>query len=422
MQPKARITVRFDPPPQSPNRARISQDSDTPQVPQAANAAQAAQALSAVQTPQARAPKSSPIPDMSAYEDKQTQDDAGLLEQLIRRTNQPSVPEERDRIVRESYTEASTMPKNGQAPEPNRELEIEGELIRIGGAREGIRYQEGGPSWWKVFVSAAGAIVTGALFGYLVLTLFSGGSPLAAPVAGNGANPADAGQAVAAQVKPGAGDANPVQEQASAGTDAVDEPWPGATYYWLQFGVFRSTEAMDAAVQELRDAGLPGWGDDSDGYRVFAGVATDKSEAGRLAAQMPGREVFIKSIRVEDGAGSAELLPFIRDSRQLAAMLSHLSVAALQDKMPEPIAPDELTELRDGYEQWRASAAAVERLQAGEQRAARSMVEAFDAAMASIDQYERKVSRYHLWNIQADLMKVLSAERKLREAFAASSA
>ncbi len=368
-----------------------------------------------------RTPKSPPIPDMSAYGDKQTQDDAGLLEQLIRRMNPSTIPEETKHIVRESYAEGPKSPLDGQALDLSHGPVIEDEFVRISGAKGGVRSRDDGPSWWKVFASAAGAIATGALFGYLVLTLFSGGSPLAAPAPGSGANPAVAGQATDAQAKPGAGDTNPVQAQVSAEADTAGEQWPGTTYYWLQYGVFRSSEAMDAAAQELRDAGLPGWADDSDGFRVFAGVATDKSEAERLAAQMPGHEVFVKTIRVEDGTGRADLLPFIRDSQQLAGKLSRMSIAALQDKLPVPLEPDELTEVREGYEQWRASAAAIERLQAGEQQEARSMMEAFDAAMASIEQYERKVSRYHLWNIQADLMKVLSAERKLRETFAASS-
>lgn len=386
---------------------RMSRSSDAAQTPQ---------------TPKAsRAPISPSVPDVPAFEDKRTQDDAGLLEQLIRRTGLPSVPEEAKRAVRESYAEIPAALADGQAPERDHEPVIEDEIVRVSGAKGGIRSKEDGPSWWKAFVSAAGAIATGALFGYLVLTLFSGGSPLSAPAAGSGAVPSDAGQATPAQAKPEGSDANPAQARASAGAGTAVEPWPDATYYWLQYGVFRSPEAMDAAVQELRDAGLPGWGDDSDGYRVFAGVATDKSEAERLAAQMPGHEVFVKSIRAEEGTGSADLLPFIKDGGQLAGMLSRLSIAALQDKMPEPLEPDELAELREGYEQWRSSAAAVERMQAPQQQEARAMMEALDAAMASVDQYERKVSRYHLWNIQADLMKMLTAERKLRESFAASA-
>lgn len=367
-----------------------------------------------------RQPKTPAAPDRPAADDNRAQDDAALLEQLIRRADRPIVPATPSRSVREARAAASDALPGGQASEPDAGPLIDDEILLAGGARGGFRSKEEGPSWWKVFASAAGAVATGALFGYLVLTLFSGSPPFAASPSGSSASPADAGQAVAAQAEPGGSGANPAQT--SAGSEAADEMWPGATYYWLQYGVFRSPEAMDAAVQELRDAGLPGWGDASDGYRVFAGVAADKSEAERLAAQMPRHELFIKPIRIEDTEGSAEGLAFIEESGRLAGLLSRLSVAALQDELPEPFEPDELAALRDQYEQWRSSAAAVERWQGAQLQEARSMMEAFEAAMASVDRYESKVSRYHLWSVQADLMELLSAERKLREAFAAASA
>src|SRR5690606_6541886 len=136
-------------------------------------------------------------PDRPAADDNRAQDDAALLEQLIRRADRPIVPATPSRSVREARAAASDALPGGQASEPDAGPLIDDEILLAGGARGGFRSKEEGPSWWKVFASAAGAVATGALFGYLVLTLFSGSPPFAASPSGSSASPADAGQAVA---------------------------------------------------------------------------------------------------------------------------------------------------------------------------------------------------------------------------------
>lgn len=182
---------------------------------------------------------------------------------------------------------------------------------------------------------------------------------------------------------------------------------------------------MNAAVQELRDAGLPGFGDRTDGYRVYAGLAASKSEAEQLASQMPGRDIFIRSIEIDAVAATAAggddaFRQWIALSHELADALSRVSVAALQDELPQSLDPSNLAALRQSYDKWQNAAAAVGRLQAPERQNAEAIVQALNAAFGSVEQYERKVSRYHLWRIQADLMEMLAAERDLRASLAAS--
>lgn len=130
-------------------------------------------------------------------------------------------------------------------------------------------------------LSVAGAIVTGVLFGYVALGLFTGESlfprqPEAAP----DALPAQSSAAVSAPVD-SAAKGEPTGTGATNGAvsaPAITEA-PASQYYLLQFGVFRSKESMQVAAGQLKDKGYS-WGTDtSDGYRVYAAAATTKEEA-----------------------------------------------------------------------------------------------------------------------------------------------
>lgn len=313
---------------------------------------------------------------------------------------------------------ASVIPEEPE--EPHRGWpEIDESILREYAA-SGTRMRSEGPSWWKVFASVAGAIATGALFGYLVLTLFAGESPL--PSSGGTATET-ASPAQAAVSSPSASSGAPASAASGAGIAAE---LPGETYYWLQYGVFRSEESMDAALAELKDKGYPGYGDRTDGYRVYAGAAASKEEAELLAAQMPGLEIFVKSSEIEPVklafADTAGLEAFVEQSHKLAQQLAHLSVAALQDELPQPIGESDLASLRDTHAEWLKTLAAVVKLEGPAKDAGMTMAQSLNAAMVSLDDYGKKISRFHLWSVQKDVMEAIGAGRSMRTAVAAGTA
>lgn len=398
MPSKARMTIRFDPPP--------TRSQPTP-------------------------------PERPAAVETAPIDDANALEQLIRQAG-PALPGQASSPVTNlNDDKAASVPDNKRfEPAPAAAVDkqvysaVPSEDVlptlpahpQIEIVHDGLRSHQTSPAWWKVILSAASAIATGALFGFLVLSLFSNSSPGFSLRSGEPATQTAMSQQSASYI------VSSDDQQDAAGADLsqgvppaqADQAWPAATWYWLQYGVFRSQEAMEAAAAELTAAGLPAFSDQAEGFRVYAGVAATKEMAEQLASQMPDRELFIKPIIMPEvhpaaHAGGEDWHSFIILSEQLAASLSSLSVSALQDKMPQPADEAVLGALREGYSQWQHAAATVERLEGAAYAEGMAIIQALSDAMSSIDQYERNVSRYHLWRIQAQLMKKLAAERRLRE-------
>ncbi|MBW5447856.1 hypothetical protein GE107_17520 [Cohnella sp. CFH 77786] len=266
-----------------------------------------------------------------------------------------------------------------------------------------------GPSWWKVFASVAGAIGTGALFGYLVLTLFTGETPFPASASQGSDQPAQAQAESAAASSPSVPPSSP------QGSSTARE-WPAETYYVLQYGVFQSEEGAAAALEELKGKGYPGFEDRSDGFRVYAGVAGTKEEAELLASQMQGVEIFVKPLAVDSwvpavSEGAEQLGAFIGLSHELTRELASLSVFALQDENPQPIDADKLAKLREIHGKWLEAAG---RLDGKAQEKGKAIVQALNAAIVSVEDYGRNHSRFHLWRVQADAMQAVAADRSLR--------
>jgi hypothetical protein len=268
-----------------------------------------------------------------------------------------------------------------------------------------------GPSWWRVFASVGGAVVTGALFGYLVLTLFTGETPFP-----GGPLPSQAASSVSPAV-PAEGSAGVVPQNSSTAApigNAMAE-LAGSTFYFLQYGVFASEEGMNAALAELKSKGLPGTPDRSEGYRVYAGAAASREEAELLAGQLSGLEIFVKTVEenplgTSAAAVNGQTAELIRLSRQLARELSSLSIQALQDEMPQLLDEERLASLRLLYRRWQEQAA-IAVWSGTAKEPGKVWADALMAGMASVEDYQAKVSRYHLWRVQSDVMQAVIAER-----------
>ncbi|WP_276352834.1 SPOR domain-containing protein [Cohnella caldifontis] len=432
MQPKARMTFRFDPPakPAPKTAESVPSERREPEPIRTKLAIQEKEPAGLASADPGPAPQETASPGPVFPSSRNNHQDGGLLlddpftlEELIR--NSGPVPEKPS--VRPSPN-ASKSSREAHPPQPESEPGplYEPELVGWdlpGDSPSGgkITYAKGsqtnGPSWWRAFVTVTGAVATGALFGYLVLTLFTGESVLP-DKPGSTAAPA---QATAGSGAAPSGTATAVPNGKSGGVN-VETELPGETYYLLQYGVFRTEESLDAALEELKKKGFPAVADRSDGYRAFAGAAATKEEADRLAEQMPSVQVFVKEVTAAPlemgGEASERLAPYVRLSHELAKKLADLSVGALQDPMPQPIGEEELASLRETFRQWTAASAAAKGLPDSVRDAAGEMARSLNAAMVSVDDYGRNVSRFHLWRVQADVVDVVLADRALRSAWA----
>jgi hypothetical protein len=287
----------------------------------------------------------------------------------------------------------------------------------------------GGPSWGRVFLSITAAVATGALFGYIVLSLFTGeplfpgkaavstGLPVQTlPGKSSGLSPDTStslkNEATAAPT------ASPSSTDSSGRIDGSDSAShvPANVYYMLQYGVFKNEESMKSAVSQLQDKGLASATEASDGYRVYVGAATTRDEAESLAAQMSEIEVYIKpvdgvSVEISSPAGVAE---FMNKGSELIRMLTHLTDTGLQDKQLRMLDSTDRTALKETHRQWLNTVSAVNQLGGKKAEDGQTIVQALNSAVLSLTEFNRKPSRYHLWNAQSYVMKALLADRHLR--------
>lgn len=294
-------------------------------------------------------------------------------------------------------------------------------------AQAGSYVPPSAPSWTRVILSVAAAIVTGALFGYMVLTLFTG-----EPMFPSKSSPAQTESVLSPSADPAPASTLPQKtgsEQnnllpsgtvpaASSGT--ITEI-PADEVYVLQYGVFRTKDSAQLAAAQLQDVGLPAAIDDSDGYRVYAGIATTKAEAELLAEQMPNIEVYVRpanstALVLNEGDQTDAAASLLTHSTELRRLIAQITVTGLQDDLPQPISPDDADALKQVVSKWQASRTATQSLSGEVSEQAGTLEQSLESALASLASYNDKPSRYHLWKAQSAVIQARLADAKLRQA------
>jgi hypothetical protein len=408
MEQKARMTFRFEPPKKAePKPIQRKQTTPTP--------LQEHKFIDSLQSEAKLTGTSSVLTSWNSP----FQDDIHALEEIIRRSD-PVVPSPSEQAapINEISEERWSLTSG-----PEIELEAETQPGWLSG---GLSRREG-PSWWRVFLSVSAAVATGALFGYMILTLFTG-EPLF-PSRADGLKDTPLQQSVEAA----GGAASPtltIPAPNEGVSDAKGQPAvsevPGDVYYLLQYGVFRSNDSMQAAVQDLDGKGLASAVDTNEGYRIYAGVAGTRSEAELLAAQMSGTEVYIKPLESEPVTISPTEHPqglagLMKSSSELIRLLTEFTVAGLQDQVPQALSAENAASLQLAHREWLQTIGAADRLTDGAGEKGKSLIQALNSAVMSMTEYNRKPSRYHLWSAQTAIMKALIADRDIRIELAPSA-
>lgn len=319
--------------------------------------------------------------------------------------------------------------------------------------------------WFKIFASAVGAIATGAVFGFLVLSMFGGeGGPVKvagdwlklpgaaqsqeaagdAPPAGEGGLAGGSGgipQATApgAAGTPAAGAAAggglaaageqpavPVQGGAAVAVARVD--LPAATYSFLQGGVFSGKQGADAAIVDMKQKGLAGAAETADKVYVYAGLALTRDDALALSSKLQAKnqEVYIKPYTIPgatgvkwNGPAGASPQDYFVQGASLVQMLGGLTTIHLQESGHAAPEDSTLQSIKAAHQAWSQAA-----IKAGEgfEPQAKAVVDRMNAAMntavLSIDEYKKNPSEAYLWQAQGALMNYLVAEKELLAAVA----
>ncbi|WP_028611830.1 SPOR domain-containing protein [Paenibacillus harenae] len=300
-----------------------------------------------------------------------------------------------------------------------------------------------GPSWFNVFLSVAGALATGALFGYLLLSLFTG-APLWPGGQEDGLNnlPASGGTTTedTPSGEPAGSNSNKVDDADSSsegnGTDeetarqtkTVSLKGLEQTYYMLQFGVFSNTAGRDAAIEQLAGKGLAAAAMTSAGdYRVYAGMAGERSKAQAVRSQLSDLELFIKEITVTTpgkipfNGEPAVAEQFFQQTAAFIKMLDELTLAQLEQPSLSPIGKAAAEAWQAEHQQWTESAAAMQKGvtdDAGKDHLAK-LVQSVNTAAMSMTEYNKKASRTHLWSAQSELMKAVLGQKEWFESISA---
>ncbi|MFC5468320.1 SPOR domain-containing protein [Cohnella suwonensis] len=292
----------------------------------------------------------------------------------------------------------------------------------------------GGPSWGRVFVSVAAAIATGALFGYLALSLFTG-EPLFpgkssgdVPVSGSGTAEILPSQAAETFSKYPVVSSSPDSSSDGQETDrsAGTVTLAASPAYLLQFGKFQNIESMQEAVKQLKEKGYVYATDASDGYRVFAGVATTQSDAQRLSARLTDAELYVKpfggeALDVSSAVLSPEGAEYLNASSAYTKQLIEFTQRELSTNGANEPGQDVADKLAEGERLWRQTSASSDKVGAARSTDAKAIAQALNAASLTLSDYAREPSRARLWSVQAQAMKALLADHRIRAALSEST-
>ncbi|MEQ7053609.1 SPOR domain-containing protein [Paenibacillaceae sp. P-4] len=345
-----------------------------------------------------------------------------------------------ERWIRESDRQPEyDIPKNGYAIPTSIEdpasssLSDQGELLW-----HGIHTRSRKPPVWRVVASVAGALATGALFGFLALSLFKGEVSMpnpsdAIPVfandkQGKGGEPASKDTALNEQGTLKAGDSGSKSSStsnggnsaaAAAGLYVTDVNIPEKVFYMLQYGVFAQEEGAQKAATELRELGLAAMEEKSEQHRVYAAIAPSKEDAMGLSALLKNKQVdlYVRTLnrpaitKLAFQGDSASVEQFLGQSDVVNEWLMSQSIAYLEKINTEAFTQEITEQLRKEHQKWTQQMSNVQKgIPDQSKKAWTELVQSMNTAISAVNEYNKQPSSSHLWSIQQAVMHYRNAE------------
>ncbi|WP_088832864.1 hypothetical protein [Paenibacillus tyrfis] len=298
-----------------------------------------------------------------------------------------------------------------------------------------FRRTPGSGSWLRITASVAGAVITGVAFGFLVLSMFSGGtdsgktkSPGGTTTAQQGTKEAGAGGMTstgAMAAKPGGADS---AAPASGSVIGVPVQIPAKSYAVLQGGVFSSTQGAEAAAADFRKKGLAGAVEGGDKHPVYVGMAGTRDEVLGLsqAYQQKNIEVIVKTLdlpavtKVKWNGKQADMFSnYMAQGDKLVKLIAGQTIAHTAEAKPEALDDKVLQSIKSTHQSWSQTAAAVsDGLGEAGKKALPKMNNSLNTAVASLEEYKKNPSQAFLWQAQTAAMQYVVAEKELLQAVA----
>lgn len=270
------------------------------------------------------------------------------------------------------------------------------------------QYRSRSTNWWKLSGSIAGAILTGVLFGVVVLSVFNQEISLPIPTGG-----------VPSQSDP-ATSVTTLEETSKIPPVGIE--LPDKTYYFLQYGVFSTAQGVQLAQEELQASGIAAARDTIDEKRVYAGVSSEREQAKLLGNELKTKgvnliihEVVFPQAAVVEFQGQAPLLEsYIAESLTLADLLSTASADRLQQEKAKAQEQSEIAELQKVHQAWITAASEIQgKFSVKQNEVATTMEKAMNSAVEAMSEFNKSGAKTLLWEVQNELMKFIMAQRQL---------
>lgn len=356
------------------------------------------------------------------------QDDTTALEQLIRDSNEnPQQEEQSSRKVTNELKTTAASKKRFKLELMDDELDPsfeEGAADELASDHSYYIRKTKGPSWLNVLLYVAGALTTGALFGYFILTLFMGNSIWSSIGDQTAANiPSGESKAAMSELI----DTNPVLGNNQAqlkpfdGADkAVSLAGESQSYYMLQFGLFNQKESRDAALQQLTSKGIAAsTAQTDDGYRVYAGITTKKSDANLLIGHYPQLDLYLKEVVIKqpqtltfDGTADTANRFFDQTAHMLASW-SEMIAAQLEQPTLSSLGETAAAALQEQFDAWNETNKQMKAGMSDEQgsKFLNTIATAITDAAAAMKSYNDQVAMPYLQTTQQAMMKAVLAQK-----------
>ncbi|USB34249.1 SPOR domain-containing protein [Paenibacillus sp. YPG26] len=273
------------------------------------------------------------------------------------------------------------------------------------------------PSKWKLAGSISAALVTGTLFGFVLLSLFN--KDISFPIPGISSLRPDSTVS-----SPSVSVLGPTDEPNTPNGDIpmVKAVLPDQAYYFLQYGVFSTSQGVKQAQEELQQSGVAAARDTLDHTRVYAGVSPEREQAKLLSSQLKssGVNLIVHEIRypaeaqLKYGGDIGVLDQYLEESADLIKLLSVTSASLLETKEVQKQSQAEVANLKEKHRQWTENASAVKGgLPSDVKPTADTMEKAMNTAVEALSRYNSNGSKTHLWEVQTAMMEYILLQKEL---------
>lgn len=273
------------------------------------------------------------------------------------------------------------------------------------------------PSRWKLVGSISAAVVTGTLFGFVVLSMFNKDISIPIP----GISSIKSGSSVSPSSVSVLGQADDPNTQ-KGNIPTVKAVLPEQAYYFLQYGVFSTSQGVKQAQEELQQSGVAAARDTLDNKRVYAGVSPEREQAKLLSSQLKssGVNLIVHEIlypaeaQIEYSGDIGVLDQYLEESADLVKLLSVTSASLLETKDTQKQSQAEVANLKEKHREWTENASAVKGgLQSDRKKTADAMEKAMNTAVEALGQYNLNGSKTHLWEVQTAMMEYILLQKEL---------